>query len=55
MKKKYSAQLKSLKELFSEWSDVDLLFALEETDGDLERTIDHISEGVLHTSSGRTS
>jgi hypothetical protein len=45
MKKKYAAQLKSLKEVFPDWNDVDLLFALEETDGDLERTVDHISQG----------
>ena len=46
MKKKYSSQLSSLKEVFPGWADVDLLFALEETDGDLDRTIDHISEGT---------
>jgi hypothetical protein len=46
MKKKYSGQLSMLKELFPDWSDVDLLFALDETDGDLERTIEGISEGL---------
>ncbi|KAF2663914.1 hypothetical protein BT63DRAFT_465523 [Microthyrium microscopicum] len=45
MKKKYRSQLQSLKDIFPDWADVDLLFALEETDGDLDRTIDHISEG----------
>jgi hypothetical protein len=45
MKKKYSSQLSMLKELFPDWSDVDLLFALEDTNGDLERTIEGISEG----------
>lgn len=45
MKKQYSSQLPMLKELFSDWTDVDLLFALQETDGDLESTIERISEG----------
>ena len=45
MKKQYSSQLPMLKELFEGWNDVDLLFALQETDGDLESTIDRISEG----------
>jgi hypothetical protein len=46
MKKQYKSQLPMLKELFSDWNDVDLLFALHETDGDLESTIDRISEGI---------
>lgn len=45
MKKQYSSQLPMLKELFEDWNEVDLLFALQETDGDLESTIDRISEG----------
>jgi hypothetical protein len=45
LKKKYSGQLKTLNQLFADWTDVDLLLALEEFDGDLDRTIDHISEG----------
>jgi hypothetical protein len=45
MKKQYSSQLPMLKELFQDWTDVDLLFALQETDGDLESTIERISEG----------
>lgn len=45
MKKQYSSQLPLLKELFEDWNEVDLLFALQETDGDLESTIDRISEG----------
>ena len=53
MKKLYSSQLPMLKELFSDWTDVDLCFALQETDGDLESTVERISEGksprLLHT------
>jgi hypothetical protein len=45
MKKQYASQLPTLKELFAEWDEVDLLFALQEQDGDLESTIDRISEG----------
>ncbi|KAJ1735825.1 RNAPII degradation factor [Coemansia biformis] len=42
---KYSSSVKTLKELFPDWAEDDLLFALEETDGDLEDTINHIAEG----------
>ncbi|KIW08384.1 uncharacterized protein PV09_01298 [Verruconis gallopava] len=45
MKKQFSSQLPMLKELFQDWTEVDLLFALQETDGDLESTIERISEG----------
>jgi hypothetical protein len=49
MKKQYSSELPMLKELFSDWTDVDLLFALQETDGDLTSTIERISEGIYIT------
>nr|POF13071.1 cue domain-containing protein [Quercus suber] len=45
MKKKYASELLMLKDMFSEWTDVDLLFALQETDGDLHSTIDKITQG----------
>ncbi|TPR08986.1 Enoyl-CoA hydratase/isomerase family protein [Aspergillus niger] len=45
MKKKYSDTLPMLKELFSDWTDEDLVFALEDANGDLEEAIDRISEG----------
>ena len=47
MKKKYSDTLPMLKELFSDWTDEDLVFALEDADGDLEEAIDRISEGMV--------
>ncbi|KAI9803002.1 MAG: hypothetical protein M1825_002235 [Sarcosagium campestre] len=47
LKKKYSAQLGPMKQLFSDWTDEDIVFALNETDGDLERTIDRITEGSI--------
>ena len=51
LRSKHSAKLPTLKVLFSEWSDDDLLFVLEEANGDLDLTIDRISEGEreIHT------
>jgi len=46
LKKQYGDQLGFLKEMFPDWTDVDLVFALQETDGDLSTTIDRISEGA---------
>ncbi|KAF2431171.1 hypothetical protein EJ08DRAFT_696561 [Tothia fuscella] len=45
MRKQYSDQLPTLKAIFEDWTDADLLFALQETDGNLESTIDRISTG----------
>ena len=47
MKKKYADTLPMLKELFSDWSDEDLVFLLEDTDGDLETAVERITEGVF--------
>jgi len=46
MKKQWGSELGALKELFPDWTDVDLLLALQETNGDLERTVVHITEGA---------
>ncbi|KAH8426924.1 putative RNAPII degradation factor Def1 [Aspergillus melleus] len=45
MKKKYSDTLPMLNELFPDWTNEDLVFALEDADGDLEAAIDRITEG----------
>lgn len=45
LKKGYATELETLKELFADWTDDDLVLALEDTDGDLPRTIERISEG----------
>ncbi|KAF2735022.1 hypothetical protein EJ04DRAFT_534475 [Polyplosphaeria fusca] len=45
LKKRYKSQLSMLKELFPDWTDADLVLAVEESDGDLEATIEKISEG----------
>ena len=46
LKKLYAPKLGLVKEMFPAWTDEDIVFALQETDGDLEATIDRISEGV---------
>lgn len=46
LKSKYGASLGLLKDMFPDWTDVDLVFALQETDGDLPLTIERISEGM---------
>lgn len=45
MKKKYSSSLPALKELFPDWTEDDLVFALEDAGGDLESAIERITEG----------
>ncbi|KAH8694938.1 hypothetical protein BGW36DRAFT_360659 [Talaromyces proteolyticus] len=45
LKKKYADALPTLKELFPDWTDEDLVFALEDANGVLESAIEHISEG----------
>ena len=45
LKKQYASKLSMIKEMFPDWTDEDIVFALVETDGDLEGTIDRISEG----------
>ena len=49
LKKQYSAQLGTIREMFPDWTSEDIVFALHETGGDLERTIDRISEGTCIT------
>lgn len=45
MKKKYASELGMLKDMFPDWTDVDLVFALDEASGDLPSTVDLITEG----------
>ena len=47
MKKKYSSELSMLRDMFPDWTDADLVLAIEDSDGDLERTIEKISEGTF--------
>lgn len=46
LKKTYAPKLSLIREMFPDWTDEDLVFALQETNGDLEGTIDRISEGT---------
>ena len=45
LKKRYQSQLSTLKELFPDWSDADLVLAIEDCNGDLQATVERISEG----------
>lgn len=45
LKRRYLSQLNTLKEMFPDWTDVDLVLAIEESDGDLPATIERITEG----------
>ena len=45
LKRTYASKLNTLKEMFPDWTVDDLVFALQETNGDLENTIERISEG----------
>lgn len=47
LKKKYATSLPTIKELFPDWTDEDLIFALEDSDGDLETAIERITEGAF--------
>lgn len=46
LRKQYGDKLGMLKEMFSDWSDADILYALQETEGDLEVAATRISEGA---------
>jgi len=48
LKKRYATKLSTIKEMFPDWTAEDIVFALQETDGDLEGTIEQISEGITH-------
>ncbi|KAF2263716.1 hypothetical protein CC78DRAFT_581096 [Lojkania enalia] len=47
LKRRYQSQLSMLKELFPDWTDADLVLAIEESDGDLQATVEKISEGNI--------
>lgn len=47
LKETYSSKLDTIKEMFPNWTDEDIVFALQETDGDLEGTVERITEGGL--------
>jgi hypothetical protein len=47
MKKKYQSELGMLKDMFPDWTDTDLVFALEEAEGDIPATVDKITQGAV--------
>ncbi|KAK3939482.1 hypothetical protein QBC46DRAFT_409131 [Diplogelasinospora grovesii] len=47
MKKQYGSKVSLIKEMFPDWSDVDILFALRETDGDENLAVTRIAEGSI--------
>ena len=46
LKSKYSTELPLLREVCEGWSDEDLVFALQETDGDVAAAVDRITTGM---------
>lgn len=48
LKKQYSSELSTIKEMFPDWTNEDIIFALQETGGDLEGTIERMSEGICY-------
>jgi len=55
LKKMYASKLSTVKEMFPDWTDEDIVYALQETDGDLESTIERISEGIYNYHSPSSS
>ena len=47
LKRKYGDKVPLLREVCPGWSDEDLVFALQETNGDIEAAVDRISTGRL--------
>ena len=47
LKKKHGSKVDSIKDVFPGWTDEDAVMALEETDGDLETTIERIADGMI--------
>jgi hypothetical protein len=47
LKRKYGDKIPMLREIIPGWSDEDLVFALEETQGDIAAAVDRMSSGQL--------
>lgn len=47
LKKKFADKVPMLREICPGWSDEDLVFALQETNGDLDAAVDRISSGMF--------
>jgi CUE domain len=55
LRMKHGSKVSTVRELFPDWTDEDVVFALEETDGDLESTIERITSGIESCSPDFTS
>jgi hypothetical protein len=47
LKRHFGDKIPFLQEVYPDWTDEDCVFALQETDGDIELTVDRISTGTL--------
>ncbi|KAL1847257.1 RNAPII degradation factor [Diaporthe australafricana] len=47
LNKTYGSKVSLIKEVFPDWSEVDILYALKETDGDETSTIERIADGTI--------
>ena len=45
LKRQYAPKISTIQDMFPGWTAEDIVFALQETNGDLESTIDRITEG----------
>lgn len=45
LKKKYGDKVDTIKEIFPDWTDEDVVMGLEETDGDMYATLEKITTG----------
>ncbi len=50
LKMRHGSKIAIVRELFPDWTDEDVVFALEETGGDLESTIERITSGIDNSS-----
>lgn len=46
LRRKYGDKTSVIREMFPDWSEVDVLFALQETDGDENEAVTRIAEGT---------
>lgn len=47
LKKQYGTKVSTIKEMYPDWTDADVVFALQETGGDLELTVERITDGTI--------
>lgn len=46
LKSRYAGKIEQIKEMFPDWTEQDIAFALEDNTGDLELTVERITEGM---------